>query len=154
MKNGRFTISELAHSAEVPTTTVRYYERVGLLRPEERSAGNYRLYGDESLQKLKFIRTAQAIGFTLEDVKTLLSTSDSSVASCRQIQSLIEERLGVIAQRLKDLRRLQHVLKSSREKCRETERADCCHVIETLRETSEAGSRSSTNPAARDTKPF
>jgi DNA-binding transcriptional MerR regulator len=133
----RYTISQLAHAAEVPTTTVRYYERVGLVRPEDRSAGNYRLYSDESLQKLKFIRTAQAIGFTLDDVKALLSTPDSSAASCRQVQSLIEERLAEVAQRLKDLRHVQQVLKSSLAKCRETERVDCCHIIQTLRETSE-----------------
>jgi DNA-binding transcriptional MerR regulator len=134
----RYTISQLAHAAEVPTTTVRYYERVGLVQPEDRSEGNYRLYSDESLQKLKFIRTAQSIGFTLDDVKALLSAPDSSAASCRQVQSLVEERLAEVAQRLKDLRHVQHVLKSALAKCRETERAGCCHVIETLRETSEA----------------
>jgi MerR family mercuric resistance operon transcriptional regulator len=134
----RYTISQLAHAAEVPTTTVRYYERIGLVQPEDRSVGNYRLYSDESLRKLKFIRTAQAIGFTLDDVKALLSTPDSSAASCRQVQSLIEERLAEVAQRLKDLRHVQQVLKSALAKCRETERAGCCHVIETLRETSEA----------------
>jgi MerR family mercuric resistance operon transcriptional regulator len=134
----RYTISQLAQAAEVPTTTVRYYERVGLVQPEDRSEGNYRLYSDESLQKLKFIRTAQAIGFTLDDVKALLSTPDSSAASCRQVQSLIEERLAEVAQRLKDLRHVQQVLKSALAKCQETERADCCHVIQTLRETSEA----------------
>jgi DNA-binding transcriptional MerR regulator len=136
--SGRYTISQLAHAAEVPTTTVRYYERVGLVQPEDRSGGNYRLYSDESLQKLKFIRAAQAIGFTLEDVKALLSAPNSNAASCRQVQSLIEERLAEVAQRLKDLRHVQQVLKLALEKCRETERADCCHVIETLRETSEA----------------
>lgn len=136
--SGRYTISRLAHAAEVPTSTIRYYERVGLVQPDDRSGGNYRLYSDESLQKLKFIRAAQAIGFTLDDVKALLSAPDNSAASCRQIQSLIEERLAEVAQRLKDLRHVQKVLKSSLDKCRMTERADCCHVIETLRETSEA----------------
>lgn len=136
--SGRYTISQLAHAADVPTTTVRYYERVGLVQPEDRSVGNYRLYSDESLQKLKFIRTAQAIGFTLDDVKALLSTPDSSAASCRHVQSLIEERLAEVSQRLKDLRHVQQVLKSALAKCRETERVNCCHVIETLRETSEA----------------
>jgi MerR family mercuric resistance operon transcriptional regulator len=96
------------------------------------------LYSDESLQKLKFIRTAQAIGFTLDDVKALLSAPDSSAASCRQVQSLIEERLAEIAQRLKDLRHVQQVLKSALAKCRQTERADCCHVIHTLRDASGA----------------
>ncbi len=130
-----YTISQLAQAAEIPTTTVRYYERIGLVEPEDRSAGNYRLYSDNSLRKVKFIRSAQSIGFTLDDVKALLATPDSTAACCREVQSLIEERLAEVGQRLKDLRHVQRVLKSSLEKCRETERADCCHVIETLRET-------------------
>jgi MerR family mercuric resistance operon transcriptional regulator len=129
----QFTISQMAKAANVPTTTVRYYERIGLLHPEDRSHGNYRLYSDDSLRKVKFIRAAQAIGFTLDDVKALLGVPDSSAASCRIVQPLIEERLAEVGQRLKDLRHVQHVLKSALEKCRGTERADCCHVIETLR---------------------
>jgi len=136
--NERYTISQLAQAADVPTTTIRYYERVGLVQPENRSAGNYRLYSDESLQKLKFIRTAQAIGFTLDDVKALLSASDNGAASCGHVQLLIEERLAEVAQRLKDLRHVQQVLKSALVNCRESERVNCCHVIETLWETSSA----------------
>ena len=67
----QFTIGQLAYAAEIPTTTVRYYERVGLVEPEDRSAGNYRLFSEEALRKLKFIRAAQAIGFTLDDVRIL-----------------------------------------------------------------------------------
>lgn len=131
----QFTISQVAKAANLPTTTVRYYERVGLVEPEERSAGNYRLYSEEALRKLKFIRSAQAIGFTLDDVKSLLSTPRNTAASCREVQSLIEERLTEVTERLKDLRHVQRVLRLSLEKCKETERSDCCHVIETLRET-------------------
>ncbi len=129
----QYTISQLAKVAGIPTTTVRYYERIGLLQPEDRSQGNYRLYGDDSLRKAKFIRAAQSIGFTLDDVKTLLAIPDSSAASCRVVQPLIEERLCEVAERLKDLRHVQQVLKSALEKCRETERTDCCHVLSTLR---------------------
>ncbi|RUL80945.1 heavy metal-responsive transcriptional regulator [Tautonia sociabilis] len=135
----QYTISQLAHAADIPTTTVRYYERVGLIDPEVRSGGNYRLYSEESLRKLKFIRAAQAIGFTLDDVKDLLAAPSNTAASCREVQSLIEKRLDEVGSRLKDLRHVQRVLKASLEKCRDTELADCCHVIETLRETSGAG---------------
>lgn len=134
--NGRYTISQLAHAAEVPTTTIRYYERVDLVQPEDRSAGNYRLYSEESLRKLKFIRAAQGIGFTLDDVRALLATPSNTAASCREVQSLIEDRLAEVDQRLKDLRHVQRVLKSSLEKCKETQQAGCCHVVETLRRTS------------------
>ena len=130
-----FTISQLAKAAEIPTMTVRYYERIGLVQPEDRSHGNYRLYTDESLRKVKFIRAAQSIGFTLDDVKTLMAVPESTAVSCREVQSLIEERLTDVEKRLKDLRHVQQVLKSSLEKCQATERSDCCHVIEALRET-------------------
>lgn len=130
-----FTISQVAKAAALPTTTVRYYERVGLVEPQDRSAGNYRLYSEESLRKLKFIRAAQAIGFTLDDVKALLSTPNSTASSCREVQSLIEDRLVEVGRRLKDLRHVQRILNSSLAKCKKTEHADCCHIIETLRET-------------------
>ncbi len=135
--SGQYTISQLAKAAEIPTTTLRYYERIGLVEAEDRSQGNYRLYGDESLKKVKFIKAAQSIGFKLDDVKALLATPVSTAASCRDVQSLIEERLSEVSQRLKDLRHVQRVLKSSLEKCQETERADCCHVIETLQESAQ-----------------
>tara|TARA_R110002126_G_scaffold236476_2_gene380064 strand:+ start:145 stop:555 length:411 start_codon:yes stop_codon:yes gene_type:complete len=131
----QYTISQLAKAAGIPTTTMRYYERIGLVEPEDRSHGNYRLYSEESLRKVKFIRAAQSIGFTLDDVKTLLATPENTAASCQEVQKLIEERLVEVNQRLKDLRHVQRVLKSSLENCKETESVDCCHVIETLRET-------------------
>lgn len=135
--NRRFTISELSKAAVTPTTTLRYYERIGLLQADDRSQGNYRLYGDESLRKVKFIRAAQAIGFTLDDVKSLLAAPDSSAASCREVQALIDKRLEEVAQRLKDLRHVQQVLRSALEKCREMERIDCCHILSTLRRSSD-----------------
>lgn len=129
--NGRYTISQLGHAAEVPTSTLRYYDRIGLVEPEFRGTGNYRLYSEESVQKVKFIRAAQSIGFTLDNIKTLLATT-----SCRDVQSLIEGRLAEVDQRLKDLRRAQRVLKASLAKCNETRESGRCKVIETLREIS------------------
>jgi len=136
-----YTIGELARIAGVATSTVRYYERIGLLQPRGRSTGNYRLFDDESVRRLRFIRSAQAIGFTLDDVKVLLSIPASNAVSCRQVQTLIEARLEEIAQRLKDLRHVQRVLKTALAKCRKSERAQCCHVMDTLREIAEANSR-------------
>lgn len=130
--SGHYTIGQLARAADVPTTTVRYYERVGLVRPQDRSEGNYRLYGDESLESLKFIRSAQSVGFTLDDVKTLLSMRHRAAASCRQVQSVIEERLADVDRRLKDLRHVRKVLKTTLGKCRENEPQGRCIVIESL----------------------
>ncbi len=132
----KYTISQLAKAAGVPPTTLRYYERVGLLEPEGRSGGNYRLYTDESLRRLRFIRAAQSIGFTLDDVTALLGTCDGKPPACRDVQSLIELRLTDIDERLKDLRNVQRVLKTAMTKCKAGEQTGCCHVIETLRSKS------------------
>ena len=66
-----YTIGQLAKEANVPTSTVRYYERVGHLQPDGRSSGNYRVYSPAALKRLRFIRAAQATGFTLDDITTL-----------------------------------------------------------------------------------
>ena len=131
--NDQFTISQLAKAADIPTTTVRYYERIGLVKPEDRSYGNYRLYGDESLRKLKFIRAAQAIGFTLDDVKSLLADGDGNAPTCGNVQGLIEARLTDVEERLRDLRHVRKVLKSALEQCHQQKKSDCCHVVEELR---------------------
>lgn len=130
--NKQYTISQLAKSAEVPATTVRYYERIGLVEPEGRSCGNYRLYSDVSLNKLKFIRAAQAIGFTLDDVRALMGDG-RKCPSCGDVQQLLENRLAYIGQRLNDLRHVQRVIKNALKKCHERDPRDECQIIDRLR---------------------
>ena len=121
------TIGKLARAAGVPTSTVRYYERAGLLRPRRRSASDYRLYSDEDLHRLRFIRAAQATGFTLDDIAQLLKP-----APCRKVQSLIEQRLGEVTGRVKELRHVQRVLKASLDLCRAQEQTGRCGVVDSI----------------------
>jgi MerR family mercuric resistance operon transcriptional regulator len=121
------TIGELAKAADVPISTVRYYERAGILTPRRRSASNYRLYSEEDAQRLRFIRAAQATGFTLEDVKGLLQP-----APCGRVQGLIEHRLEVVEARMRELRHVRGVLRRSLEECREHERTGRCRVVDDL----------------------
>src|ERR1700741_1475791 len=114
------TIGELARATGVPTSTVRYYERIGLLYPEGRSGGNYRLFGEEAVERLRFIRSAQATGFTLEDVTALLNLRDGAPMCCKEVQLVIEQRLAEVKRRMEDLRQVQSVLMSSLEKCQRT----------------------------------
>ena len=125
------TIGELASAAGVPVSTVRYYERKRLLRPSARSASNYRLYSGQDLERLRFIRAAQATGFTLQDVMTLLRP-----APCGKVQQLIEERLAQVSVRMKELRHVQRVLRSSLETCLEHESSGRCGVVDELTATS------------------
>ena len=127
--HNQYTISQLAKAADIPTTTVRYYERIGLVEPDGRSQGNYRLYGNESLKKLKFVRAAQAVGFTLEDVKALLADDSGEAPTCGNVQGLIEARLADMEQRLTDMRLVRKVLRSALEQCHQQKKSDCCHVV-------------------------
>jgi MerR family mercuric resistance operon transcriptional regulator len=95
-----------------------------LLRPGARSASNYRLYAAEDLRRLRFIRAAQATGFTLDDITHLLRP-----ASCHRVQQLIEARLAEVAGRMKELRHVQKVLRQSLEECREHEVTGRCAVV-------------------------
>jgi DNA-binding transcriptional MerR regulator len=130
-----YTIGQLARAVGVPTSTVRYYERIGLLSPGGRTAGNYRLYGEEALARLRFIRAAQGTGFTLEHIIALLQLRDSTPSVCQDVQVLIEERLSDLEQRMADLRHVQRVLKATLTKCRETQWSGHCHILETLTTT-------------------
>ncbi len=133
MSRREYTISQLAKAGDIPTTTLRYYERVGLLEPEDRSAGNYRLYTDDSLRKVKFIRAAQGIGFTLDDIRILLAAEEGDVPRCCDVQPLIEDRLADVKQRLRDLLEVKRVLQSALRKCKRGRPNDPCRVVESLR---------------------
>ena len=105
--NGSYTIGQLASAVGIPTSTVRYYERKGLLRPTGRTDGNYRYYGKDARERLQFIRAAQASGFTLEDVSAILDLNDGATSPCKEVQDLIEQRLAETEQRLAGLRRVR-----------------------------------------------
>ena len=133
-----YTIGQLAQATEVPTSTVRYYERIGLLQPEGRSSGNYRMYSAAALKRLRFIRLAHATGFTLEDVTMLLNLRDGSTVPCLKVQALLKERLADTERRLTALHQVQHVLKSSLKLCRRSERSGRCQVIDDIAAAAEA----------------
>lgn len=135
----RYTIGELALAAEVPTSTVRYYERCGLLRAAARSgSGSYRVYGERELERLRFIRAAQRSGFVLDDVATLLELRNGTADPCSEVQELIATRLSDVARRLRDLQAIERVLEESLAMCRRHERKGRCEVIGALSSTPSA----------------
>ena len=131
--NPSLTIGQLSRAAGVPTSTVRYYERARLLRPDGRTGGNYRVYGTAALERLRFIRAAQANGFTLDDVVALLDFRDGKTAPCKEVQELIKDRLTELEKRVEELHHVRRVLQSSLGKCRLAERTGKCQVIEKLK---------------------
>lgn len=128
-----YTIGRLAQAAEVPISTIRYYEQRALLRPEHRTESNYRVYGDASLRRLRFIRIAQQSGFTLEDIALLLQFRDGSASkACKQVERLIDGRLNQITEQLRELKRVQKVLKTTLDWCRNPRVKGRCGVLDDL----------------------
>lgn len=131
-----YTISQLARAAGIPTSTLRYYERVALVQPLGRAGNNYRVYGEDTLQRLRFIRAAQATGFTLDDVRLLLALQDGDMALCKDVQPLIASRLEDVSQRLAAMQHLQQILQAMLATCQTQDQEAMCHLIDTLSDTS------------------
>jgi Hg(II)-responsive transcriptional regulator len=97
----------LALRATVNPQTLRYYERRGLLAEPVRSAGGYRVYPDEAVRRVRFIRRAQELGFTLAEVETLLDLAEGGPDSCDKVRALATEKIADLRRRIADLRALQ-----------------------------------------------
>jgi DNA-binding transcriptional MerR regulator len=126
------TIGELARSANVPTSTVRFYERRGLLKPDARTQSNYRTYSLRTLERLKFIRAAQANGFSLKDIREMLALTYSDDPPCEEVAALIEHRLDDVKQRLRELKRVHRALTVALRSCCKGG-PDWCNEIERLK---------------------
>ena len=125
------TIGRVAAIAGVAATTLRFYEREGLMEPADRSPSGYRLYDSHAVERLRFIRSAQSVGFSLQDIKTLLALDERT--SCSQVQSMIEERLADVDRRITELKSVERTLMSAAARCRKSRKG--CPVLVDLRNT-------------------
>lgn len=127
-----FTIGQAAQSVGVPATTLRYYEREGILTAAVRSRAGYRLYDSAALERLAFVRSAQAVGFTLDDIRTLLQLDGDDNRTCRsEVQRLLAQRLDDVETKMKELKRVRAALGRALDRCRASNGE--CPVIKELR---------------------
>lgn len=130
--DGLLTIGQAAKAAGVAATTLRYYEREGLLRPSTRTHASYRLYDAVAVERLRFIRAAQAVGFTLDDIRLLLELDGDDASVCQsEVQRLLERRLADVKQKMKDLKRVQAVMGRALDRCRRSQGE--CPVLNNIR---------------------
>jgi MerR family mercuric resistance operon transcriptional regulator len=127
------TIGQLASSAEVNVETIRYYERRGLIERPDKPASGYRKYSDEVLHRLLFIRRAQTLGFKLDEIENLLFLS---VGHCTEIQSIAEHKLDQVTNKIKDLQKLENVLRDLVWQCGERVDKTHCPIVDALLEES------------------
>ena len=141
----RVAIGDLAKRTSTNVETVRYYERVALLPAPARSPGGYRLYGIGHVKRLTFIRRARALGFSIDEVRTLLRLADDRKRPCAEVRVVAEAHLNDVRARIADLRAMERVLKDTVAQCADGT-ASHCPVIEALY-------RDATAPAAKQLRP-
>src|ERR671915_1678964 len=103
-------IGELARQSGVPATALRYYEKLGLMPEPGRTESGYRMYGEEAVDRLAFIRAAQDVGLTLAEVRQVLGVRDAGEAPCRVVTELIDRRHTEVSARISELRALEREL--------------------------------------------
>jgi MerR family mercuric resistance operon transcriptional regulator len=128
---GQIAIGALSKHPGTNIETIRYYERVRLLPTPERSSGGYRLYGTDHLKRLNFIRRARALGFSIDEVRTLLRLSEERKRPCSEVRVVADAHLKDVRAKIADLRRMERVLKATVARCASGQRAHC-PVIEAL----------------------
>lgn len=105
-KSGRrLRIGEVAEAAGLGVETLRFYERRGLLGRPGRTESNYRVYDESVLERLAFIRRAQSIGFSLDEIQTIIAESEGGQLPCRHVREMARAKLSELDARLEELRR-------------------------------------------------
>ena len=119
------TRGHLAKEAGCNIETIRYYERIGLMPPPKRSEGGYRLYGETDRRRLRFILRGRELGFSIEELRSLLSLVDGGSYTCGEVHELTLSHLGDIRTKIADLRRLEHMLAEVSAQCAGGDVPDC-----------------------------
>ena len=124
-------ISAASRGARLPVKTVRYYADIGLVRAVARSDSGYRIYDDESVRRLVFVRRAREFGFSIDECRELLGLSENQHRSSSDVKRIAERRLEEIEQKQQELQSLRDELADLVDACRGDERPDC-PIIDTL----------------------
>lgn len=129
-----YRIGEIAKLADVTPDTIRYYEKQQMMEHEIRTEGGFRLYTDKDLQRLKFIRHARQLGFTLESIRELLSIRiDPEHHTCQESKSIVQARLSEVEARIEELQTMRLSLQRLNDACCGTAHNSVyCSILETL----------------------
>ena|SRR2546423_9225852 len=129
-------IGELAELAGLSTKTIRYYEDIGILPEPERTPSGYRDYDDVALERLRFIKSAQAVSFSLGEISEVLAFGDRGEAPCVHVTQLMEERIRSLSEHIRGLQQMRSELEGLVKKAKTLPGPDSgtfCHIIELAR---------------------
>ncbi len=125
-------IGELAHVAQCTVETVRYYEKEGLLPEPARTAGNFRIYGPAHLERLRFIRNCRALDMSHDEIHTLLNLADHPTEDCGAVNSIFDQHIAHVEERLRELTQLKQQLTGLRQRCSGEQATDDCGILQGL----------------------
>ena len=124
------TIGAVAKAAEVNVETIRYYQRLGLIEEPAKPLGGVWRYANGAVDRLRFIKRAQQLGFSLNEIRRLLALGEAQ--SCSSARSLAEEKLGLVKARIADLERMRGTLEDLIARCEVRRGKIACPIIATL----------------------
>ncbi len=140
-----WTIGQLAKAVGVNIQTVRYYERLRLLGPSARRPSGYRIYGKDEERRLRFIKNAQALGFTLQEIAELLKLSVTSTARCGDVQRRAQAKLTHVEAKVRDLQALARSLRSLIRDCRAGQPTARCPILQSLEKAEKRSNKDNRN---------
>lgn len=139
-------IGELAAASDTAVETVRYYEREGLLPAPGRTESNYRSYDADHLARLQFIRYCRGLDMSLDEIRVLLRLKDSPHENCADVNAVLDEHIGHVSRRIRELRALEKELRDLRAQCQEAREAQDCGILERLARASNTPKRAPAGP--------
>lgn len=125
-------IGEVARQGRVTVETLRYYEREGLVAVAGRDANGYRRYADDAIRQIRFIKRAQDVGFTLKDIKELLSLKADPGASCRDVRARADAKVREMEAKIAVLHRMKAILADWAAGCPDAGPVDQCPILDAL----------------------
>ena len=126
------TIGQLAKESNVHVETIRYYERRGLISKPPRTVSNYRMYSSENLRRIRFIKHAQGLGFSLKEIKELLALRVTARAKCADVQKYTTRKIEDIQERIHSLTCMRRSLEKLLRECSGDLPATACPILESL----------------------
>ncbi len=133
------TISQVATAADVNVQTIRYYERRGLFPTPRRTPAGYRQYSEDAVARLRFIKHAQDLGFSLQEIQELLGLRVRHGAACDTVERKTRQKIEVVQQRIRDLQRMSRTLEQLAAACTARRPTDDCPILDVLEHDDHAG---------------
>ncbi|WP_027836184.1 MerR family transcriptional regulator [Maritalea myrionectae] len=131
MTEKSYSIGTASTITAVNIETIRYYERIGLLPAPDRTPGGNRQYAKAHLKRIGFVKRARSLGFSIEQIRSLLTMTDQQALSCAQVSEMTADHLVQVREKIADLQKLEKTLADLNGQCRQN-KSDVCPVIEDL----------------------